>query len=155
MLIQVAEAPIGEKAKPREHASARNHSAAITGSKDFNPSTVETLEGTVENVDKDMFESGVAVTDSLVVLDVQTSAGKERVRIAPDNYLKEQGIEIKEGDKVEVTGSRINRDGEDVVLASKVTLKRNGKVLAVRQDDGTPKWNPKGGVHTKSKTGNE
>jgi sporulation protein YlmC with PRC-barrel domain len=155
MIVQVAEAPIGEKAKSTEHASGRNPNVAAVGTGDFNPSTVETLEGTVENVDNDMFESGVAMTDSLVVLDVKTSSGKERVRVAPDNYLKEQDIEIKEGDKVEVTGSRVHRDGEDVVMASKVTLKRNGKVLTVRQDDGTPKWNLKEGIHTKGKTGNE
>ncbi len=156
MLVQVAEAPIGEKATPREHAKTGTHNTmTTTGTKDFNPSTVETMEGTVQNIDKDMFESGVAITDTLVVLDVNTSKGKQRVRVAPDNFLKEQGIEIKEGDKIEVTGSRVTRDGEDVVLASKVTLKRNGKVLALRQNDGTPKWNLNESIHTKGKSASE
>ena len=128
MIVQVAEAPIGETPQTREHASARNQHAATTRTNDFNPSTVITLEGTVENVDNDILEPGVAMTDSLVVLDVKTPSGQERVRVAPDNYLKDQGIEIKEGDKVQVSGSRIIREGENVVLASRVTLMRDGRV---------------------------
>ena len=155
MLVQVAEAPIGEKQTTKDHAAMRHQQAATVQSKDFNPATVETVEGTVENVDHDMFEPGVTTTDSLIVLDVKTSSETELVRIAPDNYLKEQGIEIKEGDKVEVTGSRIMRDGESLVIASKVTLKGNGKVLAVRKDDGTPKWNIEGGIHSKTSSGNK
>ncbi|MEO6202105.1 MAG: PRC-barrel domain-containing protein [Nitrospirales bacterium] len=155
MMVQVAEAPIGEKTSAKKHPSVHNQQAAGIMTRDFNPATVETVDGTVENVNNDLFESGVATTDSLIVLDVKTSSGTERVRVAPDNYLKEQGVEVKEGDKVEVTGSRIMKDGESVIVASKVVLKRNGKVLAVRQDDGSPNWNMDKGVHTKSKTGHE
>ena len=155
MIVQVAEAPIGETPQTREHASARNQHAATTRTNDFNPSTVITLEGTVENVDNDILEPGVAMTDSLVVLDVKTPSGQERVRVAPDNYLKDQGIEIKEGDKVQVSGSRIIREGENVVLASRVTLMRDGRVLDVRHDDGTPIWHSKEGIHSKGKTRNE
>lgn len=155
MLVQVAEAPIGEKRTTKDRAAMRREQASTVQSKDFNPATVETVEGTVENVDHDMFEPGVTTTDSLIVVDVKTPSGTERVRIAPDNYLKEQGIEIKEGDKVEVTGSRIMRDGESLVIASKVTLKENGKVLAVRKDDGTPKWNNEVGIHSKTSSGNK
>ncbi len=99
----------------------------------------------MENVNNNLLEPGEDITDSLVIMEAQTSPGRERVRVAPDNYLKDQGIEIKEGDMVEVTGLRITRDGENAVLASKVTLIRNGKVLAVRQDDETPRWNMKEG----------
>lgn len=155
MMVQVAEAPIGEKTSANKHPSVHNQQAAGVMTRDFNPATVETVDGTVENVNNDLFESGVATTDSLIVLDVKTSSGTERVRVAPDNYLKAQGVEVKEGDKVEVTGSRIMKDGESVIVASKVVLKRNGKVLAVRQDDGSPNWNMDKSVHTKSKTGHE
>lgn len=155
MLVQVAEAPIGDNTQAKERASLYNRNAAGFPTNDFNPATVESLEGTVENVDHDMLESGVAMTDSLVVVDVKTAAGTERVRIAPDNYLKEHHIEIKEGDRVKITGSRIHRDGENLIMASQVTLIRNGKVVAVRQDDGTPRWNMKEGIHSKSKTGKE
>ena len=153
MVVQVAEAPIGEKRTPKDHAFMGHEQAATAQTRDFNPSTVETVEGTVENVDYDMLEPGVTTTDSLIVLDIKTPSGTERVRVAPDNYLKEQGIEIKEGDKVEVTGSRIMRDGESLVIASQVTLKGNGKVLAVRKDDGTPKWDTGSGIHTKTSSG--
>ena len=94
------------------------------------------------------------MTDSLVVLNVNTSSGKERVRVAPDNYLKEQGIEINEGGRVEATGSPINGDVEDLVLASKIKLMRNGKVLALKQDDGMPKWHPEREIRAQSKAHN-
>lgn len=155
MLVQVAEAPIGEKKTPEDHAFIGQEQAATAQSKNFNPATVETVEGTVDNVDYDMLEPGVTTTDSLIVLDVKTPSGTERVRVAPDNYLKEQGVEIKEGDKVEVTGSRIMREGESLIVASQVTLKGNGKVLAVRKDDGTPKWGTGSGIHTKTSSGNK
>lgn len=155
MLVQVAEAPIGEKRTPQDHAFRGHEQAATAQSKDFNPATIETVEGTVENVDHDMLEPGVTATDSLIVLDVKTPSGTERVRVAPDNYLTKQGIEIKEGDTVEVTGSRIMRDGESLVSASQVTLKGNGKVLAVRKDDGTPKWDIGNGIHTTTSSGNK
>ncbi|HNP27781.1 MAG TPA: PRC-barrel domain-containing protein [Nitrospirales bacterium] len=155
MMVQVAEAPIGEKTTSKEHLSGHNQQVAAIQTKDFNPATVETLQGTVENVDNDLFESGVTATDSVIVLDMKTSSGTERVRVAPDNYLKEQGVEVKEGDNVEVTGSRIMKEGESLIIASKIVLKRNGKVLAVRQDDGSPNWNRDTGVHSKSKSGNE
>jgi hypothetical protein len=116
---------------------------------------VGTLEGTVENVDKELLSPGVGLMDSLVVLDVKTASGEERVHVGPDDYLKQQGIEIKKGDTVEVTGSRITHDGENLFLASNIILKENGKVLILRQKDGTPKWNQGKGINTKSKTRNE
>lgn len=159
MMVQVAEAPIGEKTSASQHPSVHNQQAAVIQSvvqtKDFNPATVETVDGTVENVNSDLFESGVATTDSLIVLDVKTPFGTERVRVAPDNYLKSQGVEVKEGDKVEVTGSRVMKDGENVIVASKVVLKRVGKVLSVRQDDGSPLWNMDRTIHSKNKSVNK
>jgi sporulation protein YlmC with PRC-barrel domain len=156
IIVQVAEAPIQKTQSKDTHTSSRqNMTAAATVENDFDPASLETMEGTVENVDNEILEPGVGLTDSLVVLDVKTATGKERVRLGPDDYLQQQGIEIKEGDQVEITGSRVTRDGENLILASKVTLKRDGKVLALRQTDGTPKWNPDKGINTKSKTRNE
>ncbi|MDR4493515.1 MAG: PRC-barrel domain-containing protein [Nitrospirales bacterium] len=152
MIVEVAEAPIGEKATPSKRSFTHAQTSTSMDHNDFDPATIATFEGTVENVGHDMFESGVDLTDSLIVLDVKTSSGQERVRVAPDNYLKEQGLDIKEGDRVEVTGSRINREGKDLVLASKIVLKRNGKVLALRQDNGTPKWSMEETIHTKSRS---
>jgi sporulation protein YlmC with PRC-barrel domain len=151
LVMQVAEVPIQETQTKGTDSSARNQApAGEQRETEFNPATVETVEGTVENVDNEILEAGL--TDSLVVLDIQTASGKERVRIAPDDYLKEQGIEIKEGDQVEITGSRTTRDGEKMLVASKITLKKSGKAVTVRQQDGTPQWDQEKGISTKSKT---
>lgn len=153
LMVQVDKAPIDES-QPKQ--SARTQSGAgSAGDSKFDPAAIETMEGTVENVDNEMLEAGVGLTDTLVVLDITTSRGKERVQIAPDDYLEEQGIEINKGDKVEITGSRVTRDGENVFLASKVTLPKSGKTIDLRQSDGTPQWNQEKGISTKSKTRTE
>ncbi|MFZ1747493.1 MAG: PRC-barrel domain-containing protein [Nitrospirales bacterium] len=121
MLVQIAEAPISEKRTPKDHVLMRHEQAATVQSKIFNPVTIATVEGTVGNVDHDMFGPGVTTTDSLIGLDVKTPSGTERIRLAPDNYLKEQEIEINEGDKVEVTGSRIMRTGKVWSSAQKLS----------------------------------
>ena len=157
MIVQVAEAPIQKTdTKDTKTSSEKNNRiSAVPVENDFDPASVVMVEGSVENVDNEILEPGVGLTDSLVVLDVNTASGKERVRLGPDDYIQKQGIEIKEGDKVEITGSRVTRDGEDQLVASKVTLKRDGKVLILRQADGTPKWNPDTGINAKSKTRKE
>ncbi|MEX2492447.1 MAG: PRC-barrel domain-containing protein [Nitrospirales bacterium] len=146
MVVEVAETAIGETSSKTATTSGR-HDRDI-----FRSGKPETVEGIVENIDHEMFEEGVGMTDSLVVLDIQSAKGKERVRIAPDDYLKKQGIEIKEGDKVEVSAIRVTRDGENLLVASTMTLKKNGKVLKLRLDDGTPKWEQ--GINTKSQSKN-
>ena len=157
MIVQVAEAPI-QKTDPKDtkiSSEENNKISAVPVENDFDPASVVMVEGSVENVDNEILEPGVGLTDSLVVLDVNTASGKERVRLGPDDYIQKQGIDIKEGDKVKITGSRVTRDGEDQLVASKVTLIRDGQVLVLRQADGTPKWNPDTGINTKSKTRNE
>ena len=156
MLIQVAEAPIGKTETNNKNDSGHNQIASGGGgAQGFDSATVGTLEGTVENVDKELLSPGVGLMDSLVVLDVKTASGKERVHVGPDDYLKQQGIEIKKGDRVEVTGSRLTTDGENLFVASNLILKGNGKVLTLRQNDGTPKWNQGKGINSKSKTRDE
>ena len=72
MMVQVAEAPIGEKTTSKEHLSGHNQQVAAIQTKDFNPATVETLQGTVENVDDDLTESGLTAADSVIGLDMKT-----------------------------------------------------------------------------------
>jgi sporulation protein YlmC with PRC-barrel domain len=156
MLIQVAEAPIGKTETNNKYNSGHNQIASgAGGARGFDSATVGTLEGIVENVGKEFLSPGVGLMDSLVVLDVKTASGKERVHVGPDDYLKQQGIEIKKGDRVEVTGSRLTTDGENLFVASNIILKGNGKVLTLRQNDGTPKWNKGKGINSKSKTRDE
>ena len=47
-------------------------------------------------------------------------------------------MKIKENDQVEVTGSRIYFDGENLFTASEV--KKGDEVIILRDEDGLPKW---------------
>src|SRR5690606_829203 len=150
LVMQVAEVPIS-KAQTEGQTSPRTQTAAGTGSESqFTSTTLETVEGTVNNVDNEMMKAGL--TDSMVVLEIQTTSGTEKVQIAPDDYLQEKGLKFQQGDQVEVTGSRVTRDGEETILASKVILKKDGKNLTLRQQDGTPQWEQEKNISTQSKT---
>ncbi len=153
LMVQVEKSPIGETQS--NQAGRTQRTAGTAGDSEFDPAAVETVNGTIENIDKERLERGVGLTDTLVVLEIATPMGKERIQVAPDNYLENQGVEFNEGDKVEITGSRVTRDGEKVLLASTVTLQKNGKEIALRQADGTPRWNQEKGITTKSKTRSE
>jgi len=49
------------------------------------------------------------------------------------------GIELKPGDEVEVTGSKVQQNGSDVVLVRE--LVKGNDTLVMRDDKGIPVWN--------------
>lgn len=77
-----------------------------------------------------------------VVVNVKTDTGIFETRLGPDWFIEENDFDIDEGDSVEVTGSKVNIDGRAVILAA--TVKNKGKVLKLRENDGTPLWRGKG-----------
>ncbi len=147
MVIQVARLPV-KKTPSTHHTQERNVSDQ------FDSSNIQTVVGTVNNIDYEMFEEKVNISDRLVVLDLQTASGKARVRVAPKEYLNHNKFTIEEGEKIKVTGSPVTQKGENVLLASSLTLSRTGQVLELRNTDGTPKWNLEGDINTKSKSNN-
>ena len=61
------------------------------------------------------------------------------VHLAPDWYLKDQGLMIKAGDRVSFKGRWVMIDGKKYFMASNVTP-ADGKVWVLRRDDGTRVW---------------
>jgi sporulation protein YlmC with PRC-barrel domain len=61
------------------------------------------------------------------------------IHLAPDWYLKDQGLMIKAGDRVSFKGRWATIDGKKYFLASNVTPP-DGKVWILRRDDGTRAW---------------
>ena len=61
------------------------------------------------------------------------------VHLAPDWYLKDQGLMIKAGDRVSFKGRWVMIDGKKYFMASNVTP-ADGKVWVLRRDDGTRAW---------------
>ena len=102
----------------------------------YDPATVETVKGTVEEVQLTAF--GRRQMNGGVHLRVNTGKETLAVHLGPRFYLEENGIEVKVGQTVEVTGSRITRNGQPVLIAREICLGDYG--LELRAEDGTPYW---------------
>ncbi|GJL49020.1 MAG: hypothetical protein NPIRA01_02470 [Nitrospirales bacterium] len=88
----------------------------------------------------------------VMTVDVKTASAQDHVRLAPNDYLKKQGMEVEQGDAVKINGSRVTRDGNYLLLASQITTNKNGKALELRQDDDTPKWNQEESINAQSQS---
>ena len=67
-------------------------------------------------------------------------ADKEPVEIflCPKKFLDEIGVAFKADDAIQVTGSKVKQDGNDVILAREVV--KGGETLTFRFQDGKPAW---------------
>jgi hypothetical protein len=104
----------------------------------YNPDTVVTVSGMV-----------IAKTPpstkglpQLVYLTLKTEAGKITVFLGPDLYVDKLPVQIKNLDKIQVTGSRISWEGKPVILASEI--KRGDQILKLREPNGMPVWSGRG-----------
>jgi hypothetical protein len=95
-----------------------------------------TVIGTVDEVLD--FDCPVTNTEGAHVV-LRTADARIMVHIAPVSFLKQFGIELKKGEKLQVIGARM-KDGEggDTIIAREITS--NEVVLGVRTPDGKPLW---------------
>jgi hypothetical protein len=65
---------------------------------------------------------------------------KEPVQIflCPKKFLDEIGVAFKADDAIQVTGSKVKQDGNDLILAREVV--KGGETLTFRFQDGKPAW---------------
>ena len=101
----------------------------------FNTKTVETIKGTVVNVDAFIPTRGMSHG---VHLQVETQKGIIPVHLGPAWYIQNQDIIIKPEDKLEIKGSKINFAGEPAIIAAEV--KKGDMTLKLRSEDGFPVW---------------
>lgn len=78
----------------------------------------------------------VRMAGTHVLLD--TPDGDIEVHVAPTSFLASNGLEIARHEVIEVVGSRITVNGEEMIVAREIT--QEGRTLAVRDADGTPRW---------------
>ena len=100
----------------------------------YNPDTVETLSGKVTNVERiahGHWGAGVHIT-------LQTRSGEIPVHLGPSWYLDKQDVQIKQGDRVQVTGSRVEIQDQPVIVAAKVV--KGDQTLTLRDSSGFPAW---------------
>ncbi len=101
----------------------------------YNPKTVETLSGEVAKIEMFTPRKGMGQGIHLVL---KTDKETIPVHLGPSWYMDKQNVKIEQGDKIEVTGSRITYNGKPAILASEV--KKGDKTIQLRGANGIPAW---------------
>lgn len=101
----------------------------------YNSATVETLTGTVENVDKIIHMKGM---NSGVHIMLKTDKETISVHLGPEWYIERLDTKIEKGDKIEVKGSRVTFAGKPAIIAAGV--KKGDSTLVLRDSAGIPAW---------------
>lgn len=112
-------------------AAAFVASSAIA-QRNYDPKTVETVQGKVLSVDK-MQQRGGGVH-----LTLQTDKETIAVHLGPSWYVDKQTSKIETNDTITVTGSRITIDGKAAIIAAQV--KKGNEILKLRDENGIPVW---------------
>jgi hypothetical protein len=99
----------------------------------YDPQTVQTVNGTVESVDKAMPLRGM---NAGIHLMVKTDKGALRVDLGPEWYIQRLDTKLDKGDQVEVKGSMVKIDGKEALIAAEV--KKGGETLVLRDSAGIP-----------------
>ncbi len=67
---------------------------------------------------------------------LNTDTGNLIVHLGPSSYISAEGFSLAKGDALEIIGSKVKLNGQDVLLAREV--KKDGKVLTLRDAKGFP-----------------
>ena len=100
----------------------------------YDPKSEMTISGTVDRVTQENGRMGKQGTH----LFVKTETGTLEVHLGPADYIASQQVSFAAGDLVQVTGSKVKVQGNEVVLAREV--KKEGKTLVLRNSGGVPNW---------------
>ncbi|ACM20900.1 hypothetical protein Geob_2549 [Geotalea daltonii FRC-32] len=101
----------------------------------YNPSTVETVSGTIERVDRMKPMRGMGAGIHLLL---KTDKETIPVHLGPDWYINKLDAKLEKGEKLDVTGSKVTISGKPVIIASE--LKKGDEVLVLRDAAGVPAW---------------
>lgn len=101
----------------------------------FNPKTIVEMKGEIVAVEQIAPMRGMGYGIHLMV-----NTGNETisVNLGPSWYIDKQKIQFKKGDKVEVEGSKVALNGQNVVIAREI--RKGGQVLNLRDKNGIPQW---------------
>jgi hypothetical protein len=107
--------------------------------RNYDPKTVETIEGKVLSVEKTTPPKNRGYG---VHLTLQTKKETISVHVGPAWYLEKQTPQIEANDTVIVTGSRVTVDGKPAIIAAQV--KKGNDILKLRGENGVPAWSGAG-----------
>jgi hypothetical protein len=100
----------------------------------YDPATETKVKGVVEQL-KLVPPSGAK---SIVYATLKSGADSVEVFLCPKKFLDDMGIEFKEKEEIEITGSKVKQDGADLILTREVV--KSGETLTMRFKDGKPAW---------------
>ena len=103
--------------------------------RNFNPSTVETISGTVASVEQTKPMKGMYYGIHIML---KTEKETVEVHLGPGWYVERLDTRIEKGDKIEIKGSRVTMAGKAVIIAAEV--KKGDNTLILRDSSGVPAW---------------
>jgi hypothetical protein len=82
----------------------------------------------------------VSVGPNKEITELTVKSGSDMISVftCPKSFEEEMGITIAKGDEVAVTGSKVKRDGADVILGREVI--KGNDTLMLRDEKGVPVW---------------
>lgn len=98
----------------------------------YDPQNLATVSGVVAKVTTSKRRS------KGVHLQLKTDKGNLIVALGPSSYLQEQKMNLAVGDKIEVTGTRLQHPRGPILLAGEV--KKGNQVVKLRDEKGMPLW---------------
>jgi sporulation protein YlmC with PRC-barrel domain len=102
----------------------------------YDPKTVETIRGTI--VDYDQFKTRPDGAPGQLVK-VRTEDNKEYVvHLGPVWFIQEHDLRWEKGKEIRVTGSKVNYEGQPVIMASEI--KHADRTVTIRNEKGEPRW---------------
>ena len=101
----------------------------------YDLATEATVSGTIQHIE----HAGIARRDmGGTHLTLSTGDQAWEVRLCPRQYLAKENFTLSEGDRIEVTGSRVRFHNQDAILAR--VVKRGDRALVLRDRQGRPEW---------------
>src|SRR5690606_30639978 len=103
----------------------------------FDQQKTETLSGTVQSTQR---VRPMRNASRVLAATVRTDDGQTRtVHLGPPQFVERRSsFSIRPGQQMTIKGSKVNLEGEEILMATTVT--QDGTELRLRQDDGTPVW---------------
>lgn len=101
----------------------------------YDPTKAETVSGEVVAVKDFTSRNGMRKG---IGLELNTGRQSILVHLGPQFYIDHQAVKIAAGDKVEITAVKSLRRGREVLIAGEV--RKDGQVLKLRDEKGTPLW---------------
>lgn len=117
------------------YPSFAQEKAESTGSRRFDPKTVETVKGEVVGVDKVASPGGKGYG---IHLALKTEKETFSVEVGPGWYVEKQPVKIEAKDILEIRGSRVMSQGKPAMIAAEI--KKGNRILKLRDENGIPAW---------------